>query len=457
VKEVKFPKIPQKIIVLLLLVVIGGSIPLTLFLVQQAQIFQQNAWFTTQAAQAICSTSDSSAVIQVTFTNTERSKAMDVVAKDLQTGKKVDLGTIKADETKKATIVTGEKALLGGSVLFSLSWSDGSSGTDTRTAIYQAVNNCAGPSPTPPPACIDNQGYCRWDLLDNAVSYDVTVRESKTDHIVKQETIASPASQSAFLMEKDKAYYCTVKGNNACGSGDAGKSPDKTCLMSPPSPTPTPPVCVPSDHLNEANCTWDALEGAIDYNIVIIDTDSKKIIKSDTVKAPQTNYPFPAEAGKSYQCSVTGANACGTGGSGKGEHTCPLPSSSPTPTTIPSGTPPPTPTPSPTPTPTPTKAPTPTTPPLPTPTPITIVRTVTRTITKTNQVNTNTQTNTNTNTNTQTQTNSQQQVGQQQQTIIAQSSPRPTIAATGSVTATAAVTVASVGLIVLGTLLVFIF
>ena len=130
-------------------------IPLTLIEVQSQQNLRQNAetilWTTTQSASTQCATDGNGANITVSFTNTEplkTSTAMNVTAKDQQTNKSVNMGSIKGGSSKSSTISTGKTSLQAGTVTFLLSWTDGHSGTDSRTATYHAVSSCI-PTPTP--------------------------------------------------------------------------------------------------------------------------------------------------------------------------------------------------------------------------------------------------------------------------------------------------------------------
>lgn len=140
--------------------------PLTLIQLQNRQNIKQNAetiyWTTNQSASTSCATDGGGAVISVTFTNTEQrssSTDMNVIAKDQQTGKSVNMGSIQGGDTKTDAIDTGRTSLNASSVTFKLSWTDGHSGTDSRTADYGEVNNCTPiptstpqpPTPTTPP------------------------------------------------------------------------------------------------------------------------------------------------------------------------------------------------------------------------------------------------------------------------------------------------------------------
>jgi hypothetical protein len=127
------------------------AIPVTVYLVQQQQSLQQNAWYTTQSASASCD-SNGKVVISAQFTNTEQSdaaNAMIVVVKDLQTGSQTSLGVVNPSQSKSGTIQTSSASLPAGVVQFTLTWANGRQGTDTRSANYSAVTTCAQPTATP--------------------------------------------------------------------------------------------------------------------------------------------------------------------------------------------------------------------------------------------------------------------------------------------------------------------
>jgi len=111
-------------------------------------------------------------------------------------------------------------------------------------------------------------------------------------------------------------------------------------------------VCRP----NISTCSWDPLDGAVNYKFKVIDTSSNSVFKEGIV--PDTSVEFTSTPGKTYRCEVIAVNDCaGEGEAGVGTTTCALPSQSPTPTT-PGNTS----TPTPTPTNGPSSTPTPTTP-----------------------------------------------------------------------------------------------
>jgi predicted RNA-binding protein with TRAM domain len=352
---IQTPSKRTSLFIVLAILLVG--LPLTLLQSEIQQIFKQFAWQTTQSAEAVCAPEGENTIIGVKFTNRESTRAMDVVAKDIQTGKTADLGTVDAGKTAEGEIVTETTSLRAGSVVFTLTWTNGTPGTDTFTANYGALDSCNPPAPTPP-MCPDdapkNQGYCRWDGQDGAVEYKVLVKETESGDTVKEETVQHPTHESSFTMEPGKSYQCSVTSVNDCGTGDESKSPEKVCQV----PTPTP-YC-PANPIEESSCVWDTINDAIEYKVDILDADNKKI-KSETVKHPNNRLTFPSELGKAYRCSVTPIGKCS-----QGKPTV----SEPKVCVNPSGTPAPTETPGPTETPALTPTPTPTTPPTVTPTPL---------------------------------------------------------------------------------------
>lgn len=134
-------------------------IPLTIVQVQNQQNILQRAseivWDTDQSAVAVCPDDKESVVIKATFENTEPRRSstdMDVVVKDQQTGKSVTMGTVRGGESKTVDIQTERQTINAGSVTFALTWTDGRSGKDSRTASYKAVKDCIKPTPSPSPS-----------------------------------------------------------------------------------------------------------------------------------------------------------------------------------------------------------------------------------------------------------------------------------------------------------------
>ncbi len=399
-------KSSQKVFLFALLGILLVGIPLTITMLQKQQIFKQFAWSTTQSASASCSSTDGSAAIQVTFTNTETSKSMDVVAKDMQTGKSITLGTVKPQKTATNSIITNQASLNDGTIMFTLSWTDGTSGTDTRTASYKAVSGCSasGGSFCPNNPSI-NEGKCSWDPVDGTANYEVKITNATTGNLVKTATVSNTTTDMTFVMEPGTAYTCSVTPVNACSKTVATTSDQKTCTppnpTSGPTPAPTnPPYCpMPPQKLGE--CSWDLSDGVEKYSVIVKDENTGKTVKSETVNAPTQKLSFTADPEKTYVCTVTAINACGksrdatsqpiscvqpTQGPSNGPTEKPTPVPSDRPTTVPSitslptatNTPLPTNTPTPSPTPLPTATPTPlptaTPRPLPTATPYIILK-----------------------------------------------------------------------------------
>ena len=135
------------------LVVATVIIPFVVIQAQNQQTLLQNAWQVGQTALASCPQAGG-AIITVSFSNAEPRKsstAMTVTAVDQQTGNSINLGSIDGGQTKTGQITTDKQTLTAGSVQFNLRWTDGHSGTDMRTANYNAVKNCQKPTPTPTP------------------------------------------------------------------------------------------------------------------------------------------------------------------------------------------------------------------------------------------------------------------------------------------------------------------
>ncbi|HSW97873.1 MAG TPA: hypothetical protein VLF89_08665 [Candidatus Saccharimonadales bacterium] len=230
------PKLSKPIVFTFLCILLVG-ISLSLYALQHQQIFQQFAWTTEQSALTQCSP-DGTAVIVATFSNTEADKDMNVIVSDIQTGATVDMRTVKAQEQKSANIVTNKKSLAKGSVIFHLTWTDGSKGTDQFSASYNAINDCPVPTVNFCPDTTQNgQGTCSWDPIPDAKGYNVVVKETDNGAIIQAISLSPDATQSAFPMTPGVPYVCTVTPTNECGGGTPAQSSEKICTV--PTPTPT--------------------------------------------------------------------------------------------------------------------------------------------------------------------------------------------------------------------------
>jgi len=135
------------------------------------------------------------------------------------------------------------------------------------------------------------------------------------------------------------------------------------------------PNCQGNDcFFEEANCSWDAVTGAVTYNLKIAELDTGSVVKEETLNSGTTKVVFSVTQGKTYKCDITAVNSCGqTGGTGSDTRLCKVEgivaTSTPTPTvpleTSPTPTSPPEATATPVPTEVPeiTETPTPTLPP----------------------------------------------------------------------------------------------
>lgn len=106
------------------------------------------AWYTAQSVAVTCS--NNKIKFKITFTNREPAgtKSMNVVAIDIQTGQKIDMGPINGGETKSIEMTSSSSELPGGTIMYSLTWTSGARGVDSRSASYSSVKCSAMPSPT---------------------------------------------------------------------------------------------------------------------------------------------------------------------------------------------------------------------------------------------------------------------------------------------------------------------
>lgn len=153
-------KIKKKLLILGAIVILYALlvIPLSVSNLQKQQSTQSSAWYTDQSAQLGC-LSSGNVVITVSFKNTEpinSNLSMNVIAKDLESNKSTNLGTIAPQQTKTGQIDTERTNMPSGNVEFFLTWTTAGSGTDKKYAPYQA-KTCtpvptatATPTPVPP-------------------------------------------------------------------------------------------------------------------------------------------------------------------------------------------------------------------------------------------------------------------------------------------------------------------
>ena len=134
----RYKKLAMKIL-LAMMGITGGVI----FFCNILVVSPTYAWTTDQTAAGACNSGV--AVINVHFTNTEtaNTNAMNVVATDNQTGIAQNLGTVTGQQSVTASIITNTTSIQNGTVVFSLAWTDGTSGTDSKMANYTALS-CSG-------------------------------------------------------------------------------------------------------------------------------------------------------------------------------------------------------------------------------------------------------------------------------------------------------------------------
>jgi cell division protein FtsN len=137
-------------------VIVG--IPFAVIQLQQQQDPRSRAsineatWYVSQSADTECANDGSGVVIKVSFQNKEpkeSSTAMDIEVTDKQTDKSIEMKNVQGGETRTGDIKTNRKSLSSGTVEFSMTWTDGRRGVDTRTAKYDSKTCKTSPTPTP--------------------------------------------------------------------------------------------------------------------------------------------------------------------------------------------------------------------------------------------------------------------------------------------------------------------
>jgi hypothetical protein len=134
------------------------ALPVTVFMLGQQKIFEEQAWSVTQSVTAKCDTSGKVA-ITANFSNTG-TKAITVTVHDIQTNLSVSMGSVTGGQSKSATINTGKTSLSNGIVEFALTYTNGDAGNDTKNATYPAVAACSATKTTPTPTVPPTIGKC---------------------------------------------------------------------------------------------------------------------------------------------------------------------------------------------------------------------------------------------------------------------------------------------------------
>lgn len=92
---------------------------------------------TLQSSQSQC-TAAGEVEVGVAYTNVDKTRSIEVTAKDEATGKTVSLGTIAPEETKTGTIPSGKTSVTAGTVTFTVAYSDTPTQTEQKTATYES-------------------------------------------------------------------------------------------------------------------------------------------------------------------------------------------------------------------------------------------------------------------------------------------------------------------------------
>lgn len=76
------------------------------------------------------------------------------------------------------------------------------------------------------------------------------------------------------------------------------------------------PYCTSSGACNftQANCTWNALSGATNYQVTITNSTTNTQVFNQQVTASTTSQVFSIENNNTYTCTVAAVNSCGTAG-----------------------------------------------------------------------------------------------------------------------------------------------
>jgi len=239
--------INKRILAVLGILVLLLIIPVTVLFLNQTQQIRQNAagitpsWIVAKSAEALCSSG--TVAIQYSFTNNDPSFGpMNVVVKDNQSGKSVNLGSVSPGQTKTGQIDTGLSTAQNGILFFILT---GKGSSDTKTVSYNALQ-CASSTPTPTPlVCQANQSTCSWDTNPNATKYIYKVTEKNSNTPVAQGTVNTPQTSVSFPSVAGKSYICEITPLNECSTGTSGKGEFNCAIPTPtPSPLPTPTACV---------------------------------------------------------------------------------------------------------------------------------------------------------------------------------------------------------------------
>jgi len=67
-------------------------------------------------------------------------------------------------------------------------------------------------------------------------------------------------------------------------------------------------------NFTQANCTWDALSGASNYQVTITNATTNAQVLSQQVAGTVTSQVFAVQDNNTYTCSIAAINSCGTSG-----------------------------------------------------------------------------------------------------------------------------------------------
>ena len=223
-------------VVLLLVIAIFTTISFSL----RQQRLISKAWSTSESAKAQCN-EKGEAEIAVQFRNTEtnNSLAMNVSAKDVQTGLTVNLGTVSPLTSTTAAIQTHRSQIDASSVIFFLSWTNNASGTDQRGATYARVSCVVTPTaiptlspsltPLPIPTVTENT-YFNLDVIFHGIgaSGDSANPKGKGNqnpiHKMRTVTVQVLNSKNELVMSKSGDLKFASDSGHFLGTIDMGKT-----------------------------------------------------------------------------------------------------------------------------------------------------------------------------------------------------------------------------------------
>lgn len=216
--------------------------------------FSALAWNANVSAKSLCETENNEhAVIEVAFTNNESTNGIKVVAKDLQTGASLDLGTVLAHKTATGEIIPNKTSLAAGTVRFSMTWANGQTGSDHRDASYAAAN-CVQPTPTP----------TKTPTPTNTPTVTPTMTPTNTPTVTPTETPSDTPTATPTPTERPSATPTAT--------------PTTPIITETPTPTPTAaPVVTATPTPGSTNTNTNTNDNHTNVNVNVNNTNNNTV------------------------------------------------------------------------------------------------------------------------------------------------------------------------------------